>query len=117
MLVHPDPRRECGAAQRPHEARRVHGRAVAEEDAAAEGGGDARRVARNRLVGAADLARRGELLLELRVLARRRRHLQHAALAQPGVLAARLEERADAGDDRVAGGTEAERGLVAEELP
>src|SRR6185312_1332849 len=103
------------APQGANEPAGVHGRPVAEEDTAPEDRRDARLGPRLGLLRAADLARRGELLLDGGVLARRRGDLQHPALAEPGVLAPRLEERPDPRDDPVARAAELERGGVAEE--
>src|SRR5581483_1037058 len=91
-------------------------RAVAEEHRLAKARRDAGLRARHRFPRMADAARRVDLGVDLRVLRRRRRRLQHAALAQPRVLAALGEERTDAGHDLVAGGAERERLLVAEQL-
>ena len=64
----------------------------------------------------ADSASCSDLAVDLAVLRRRGRHLEQPVLAQPGVLAALGEERADARDDPVAGRAEAKRRLVAEEV-
>jgi hypothetical protein len=116
--VDQDARLECPATQRTNETRRLHGRALWEEHAAAEDGrtnalGHLVRVERHRLL---DRTERGGSLhggVDRTVLCRRRRNHQQPALAQPDV----VRQRADGGDDPLAGTCERDRSVVAEHGP
>ncbi len=90
------------------------------EDAAARKTGeetrsrDFLRRERDGLVGASHPRGGRDRLLDGSILRRRGRHLEHPALAQPDVLAARLGPGADAGDDLLPRARELERPLFAE---
>jgi len=98
----------------------MDGRALGVEDARPE---DRRRDPlchllgreRDRVLGAANARGRGHRLVDDGILRGRGRHLEHAALDQPHVLASRLGPGADPRDDALALPGELERPLLAEQ--
>ncbi|MDB5092890.1 MAG: hypothetical protein JWO85_991, partial [Candidatus Eremiobacteraeota bacterium] len=117
-LVHGDSCVDGLAPEHAHEPRRLHGRALGEEHAAAEDRGldalcELVRAERHRLLRRADGGGRLHRVVEGAILRRRRRHAQHSALMQPDVGA----ERADGEDDSFSGARDGKRASLAEHGP
>src|SRR5689334_1916493 len=117
VLVQLDPGFDHAPPERAHEPRGLHGCAVREEDAAPEHRrphplGHAVAVERNGLLGHAGGRRRRDRVLHRGILGRRGRDHEHPALAQPDVVAS---ERAHRRDDALAGTSQLERRVAAEQ--
>jgi hypothetical protein len=122
VLEHPDPARDPRPPEREDEACRLHRGTVAEDDPAAE----ARRVAPAPHLGRVE--KRGFLfdtecahglegMLDLGVLRLAGGHLEHAAFAEPDVLAAALAERAYGRHDFGRGVRELQCATVSQDPP
>ena len=96
-----DSRVERRATQRAHEPRRLHRSPVGKKDAAPEDRradplGDRVRSERLRLLFCADLTRRGDRVVNRRVLSGGSRHHHQPALAQPHIVGQGANRRQDA---------------------
>ena len=103
-----------------HQPRRLHGGAVREIDTPPEDGRtnslrDSACVERHRLLRRTDLGGSSNGVVDGVVLRRSCRDHQHAGLAQPDVLSARLAERAHCRHDSLPGACELQRTLRSEQ--